>query len=220
MGAELRQEPGMEPSLCEEELIRTIQGGKLELYAAIVQRYQQRLYVYCYHLLMQREEAEDAVQDVFIKAYEKLSQYAYRQSFSAWLYKIAYHHCLNMLKRRRRAVWLDRLLSPIRQVSEEDGYAAARRREVRVQSAIALQRLTVEERSMLVLKVIEGRSYEEIGQCYPYSPAALRKKVERAKAKLKRIWTELEEGSYAYGGKKSFECSAESDSIGRAIAPD
>lgn len=108
MGAELRQEPGMEPSLCEEELIRTIQGGKLELYAAIVQRYQQRLYVYCYHLLMQREEAEDAVQDVFIKAYEKLSQYAYRQSFSAWLYKIAYHHCLNMLKRRRRRYgWTD-----------------------------------------------------------------------------------------------------------------
>lgn len=220
MEPELTQERSAEPSHYEEELVRAIQGGELERYAIVIQRYQQRLYVYCYHLLMQREEAEDAVQDIFIKGYEKLLQYTYNQSFSAWLYKIAYHHCLNMLKKRNRAVWVERLLGPLRQNSEDDGYATVRRREVRLQSALALQRLTAEERSLLVLKVIEGRSYDEIEQYFDYSHVALRKKVERAKTKLKRIWSELDEEGYGNEGKECFERSAESDFIRRAVASD
>jgi len=179
-------------SMDEDELIRAIQGGEQELYAVVIRKYQQQLYVYCYHLLMQREEAEDALQDVFLKGYEKLNLYKPGASFSAWLYKIAYHHCVNLLHKRRRTELLHMLLKPLRNHSVDDGYAFARRKEVRALSVSSLQRLSPLERSLIVLRVVEGRSYEEIGRMYSYSQAALRKKVERAKSKLKKIWIELE----------------------------
>ncbi|WP_214626120.1 RNA polymerase sigma factor [Paenibacillus agaridevorans] len=202
----------------DEGLIRAVREGETERYEALIGRYQQRLYIYCYHLLMQREEAEDAVQEVFIKGYEKLSQFVYNQSFAAWLYKIAYHHCLNVLRKRRRTALLSKLLKPLGHEGADDGYAEARRKEVAAQSELALGRLTVVERSLIVLRVIEGKSYEEIGQSFPQSPAALRKKVERAKLKLKRIWMELE--GDADGEATKYAMARESERIGRAIAPD
>ena len=52
-------------------------------------------------MLGNRQEAEDAAQEVLVKAYEKIHLYQQRVSFSSWLYKIAYHHCLNLLRRRQ-----------------------------------------------------------------------------------------------------------------------
>ncbi|MFF2480378.1 RNA polymerase sigma factor [Paenibacillus sp. NPDC058071] len=198
--------------------MRDVRDGQIESYAVLIRRYQQRLYVYCYHLLMQREEAEDAVQDVLIKGYEKLSQMSYSQSFSAWLYKIAYHHCLNLLRKRKRTELLTRLLKPLGYNDAEEGYAVARRKEVLAQSEIALGRLTIAERSLIVLRVVEGKSYEEIGQAFPQSPAALRKKVERAKSKLKKIWSELE----GEVDEETATCrlANEPELVGGAIAPD
>ncbi len=206
--------------MCEasdEMLIRAVREGQVELYAELIERYQQRLYVYCYHLLMQREEAEDAVQDVLIKAYEKLALYAYSQSFSAWLYKMAYHHCLNLLRKRKRSALLARLLKPLSQDHADEGYVVARRKEVLVQSERALRRLSVDERSLVVLRVMEGKSYEEIGQIFPQSSSALRKRVERALAKLRRIWGKMEDGED--GEESTYRLASESDIAERATAP-
>ncbi len=201
----------------DEWLIRAVRDGQVELYAELIERYQQRLYVYCYHLLMQREEAEDAVQDVLIKAYEKLALYAYSQSFSAWLYKMAYHHCLNLLRKRKRSALLARLLKPLSQDHADEGYAVARRKEVLVQSERALRRLSVDERSLIVLRVMEGKSYEEIGQIFPQSSSALRKRVERALAKLRRIWEKMEDGEDEE--ESTCRLASESDVAERATAP-
>ena len=201
----------------DESLIRAVRDGQVELYAQLIERYQQRLYVYCYHLLMQREEAEDAVQDVLIKAYEKLALYAYSQSFSAWLYKMAYHHCLNLLRKRKRSALLARLLKPLGQDQADEGYAAARRKEVLAQSERALMRLTVAERSLIVLRVMEGKSYEEIGQTFPQSPAALRKRMERALFKLKKIWGKMEDGEDEE--EPAYRLARESDVAEGATAP-
>ncbi|MHA6482424.1 RNA polymerase sigma factor [Paenibacillus sp. strain BS8-2] len=202
----------------DEACILAIREGAAERYEVLIRRYQQRLYVYCYHLLMQREEAEDAVQEVFLKGYEKLSQFAYTQSFAAWLYKIAYHHCLNVLRKRRRSALLAKLLGPLSPAGGDDGYAEARRKEVAVQSKLALGQLTAAERSLIVLRIIEGKSYEEIGQSFPQSTTALRKKVERAKLKLKRIWDELE--GETNEESRDYRMAREADYVGKLVARD
>ena len=211
----MNQEPTCEAS--DEMLIRAVRDGHVELYTELIEKYQQRLYVYCYHLLMQREEAEDAVQDVLIKAYEKLSLYAYSQSFSAWLYKIAYHHCLNLLRKRKRTALLSKLLRPLSQERADEGYMTARRKEVLAQSERALRQLTASERSLIVLRVMEGKSYEEIGQTFPQSAAALRKRVERALLKLKKIWAKMEDGEDEE--ESAYRLARESDVAERATAP-
>ncbi|WP_165861319.1 RNA polymerase sigma factor [Paenibacillus paeoniae] len=202
----------------DEALIRAVRDGQLEQYAALIKRYQQRLYVYCYHLLMQREEAEDAVQDVLIKGYEKLSLYTYNQSFSAWLYKIAYYHCLNLLRKRKVTTLMMKLLKPLGNENVDDGYAIARQKEVLTQMEFALQQLTLVERSLIVLRVIERQSYDEISQSFPQSPTALRKKAGRSLSKLKKIWKELE--GVEIEEPHTRRLAHESDIIGRAITPD
>ncbi|MFD1908858.1 RNA polymerase sigma factor [Paenibacillus rhizoplanae] len=84
-----------------EEKIRRIQGGEGGLYSDVIRLYQQRIYLYCYRLLNNKEEAEDAVQDILIKAYQNIGQYKPQADFTSWLYKIAYHHCLNLLRRQK-----------------------------------------------------------------------------------------------------------------------
>ncbi|MFD0713102.1 RNA polymerase sigma factor [Paenibacillus sp. GCM10027626] len=183
--------------MTEQDLLRAIKDGDTECYAEIVRRYQQQLFVYCYHLLVQREEAEDAVQEVLIKAFEKLERYRYEQSFSAWLYKIAYHHCMNVLKKRKRWTLINGLLKfQSESAVEEDGYNKVERDELKRMHDKALQRLTPLERSLIVLRVIEERPYEEISAILNSSCPALRKKVERTKTKLRTIWNELEGQSY------------------------
>ncbi|MDF2670630.1 MAG: polymerase, sigma-24 subunit, ecf subfamily, partial [Paenibacillus sp.] len=83
-----------------EELADRIKLGDSESFRLIVLKFQQRLYAYCLCMLGSHEEAEDAVQDVFLLAYNRIGQYVRQDSFSAWLYKIAYHHCLNLLRKR------------------------------------------------------------------------------------------------------------------------
>ncbi|GIP31255.1 RNA polymerase sigma factor [Paenibacillus sp. J2TS4] len=128
-----------------EAVVDQVKHGETESFQFLVEHFQRQLHVYCFHMLGNSEEAKDAVQDIFIKSYENLQRYHRKTSFSAWLYKIAYYHCLNLLKKRKG--W-QRLLSIYysRQVNEEKstGYSG------RIDGL--LDRLTPEERQYSVVK--------------------------------------------------------------------
>ncbi|CAH1199007.1 ECF RNA polymerase sigma factor SigW [Paenibacillus plantiphilus] len=190
------------------EAVQCVKAGDKASYACIVKHHQQALYIYCYHLLMQREEAEDALQEVFIKAYEKIHTYTYGQSFTAWLYTIAYHQCVNVLRRRKRSQLMK--LFVMRQAgsqSEETGYENIERESFDPLLRRALLRLSPAERALVVHRIIEEKSYEEISVILNSSPANLRKKVERVRRKLRHIWSEMEEKEY--GQERNYQSSAE-----------
>ncbi|MFC5529356.1 RNA polymerase sigma factor [Cohnella yongneupensis] len=84
-----------------EALVKDVQGGQAESYRALVLHFQRRMQLYCHHMIGDRTEFEDAVQEIFVKAYREIAKYRPTVSFSAWLYKIAYRHCLNVLKQRQ-----------------------------------------------------------------------------------------------------------------------
>ena len=110
-----------------ELLISTIQQGNSRQYSLIVKAFQQPIYRYCYRLLANKQDAEDAVQDILVKAYQSLHQYKRAEHFSAWLYRIAYHYCLNLLRKRRvhkqvmRIIRLETLSASPGQLSSLDG---------------------------------------------------------------------------------------------------
>lgn len=66
---------------------------------ALLKEYHQQIYLYCYNILRKPHDAEDAVQEVFLKAYQS-SKLMEINNYSAWLYKIAYNHCLNKIRRK------------------------------------------------------------------------------------------------------------------------
>lgn len=174
-----------------EELIISIQKGNIERYVFIVRVFQTPIYRYCYRLLENKQDAEDAVQDILVKGYQSIHQYKSQMNFSAWLYRIAYHHCLNLLRRRR-------LQKRVMSIFKPEFMSASPEQELddRLFNPLlstALAQLSLEERNMLVLRVFEEKSYAEISEILGVSPNALTKRMNRIKLKVQEAMKSEEE---------------------------
>ncbi|ERI07814.1 Sigma-70 region 2 [Aneurinibacillus aneurinilyticus ATCC 12856] len=164
-----------------EFVVNRVKSGDKQAYAILIRKFEKKIYTYCYCILKSREEAEDALQEIFIKAYQDIDRYEERETFSAWLYKIAYHHCLDQIRKQSR--W-QRLVSLYQeqQTLFYDNY----NKQAGIEQAIheLLMPLNREEKNILLLKVVEQYSFEEIGQIMDCKSATLRKKYERLRKKL------------------------------------
>lgn len=175
-----------------EYRVKQVQAGHIEDYAYIVQAYQRSIYVYCWRLLDSQPEAEDAVQDILVHAYEKIGMYTPKVSFASWLYKMAYRHCLNLLRRRSLQRKFKQVLFPFAPAADSAEQVMTRRLFSEPLSK-ALEQLTVEERNVLVLRVFEEKSFQEIGHIVNKSQEAVKKQFARTKQKLKQIMKQMEE---------------------------
>ncbi|KWX87221.1 RNA polymerase subunit sigma [Paenibacillus riograndensis] len=186
-----RRDPGAQASpTLVDEAINQVRAGDREAFATIIRAFERQIYTYCYYILKSREEAEDAVQDIFVKVYRELERYRKVESFSAWLYKVACHHCLDQIRKRKRR---SRLLSLYKEqhpkaYSEPNGEGPVQ---------LLMDSLSAEESNLLILKVVEQYSFEEIGQIMDCNPAVLRKKFERLRKKLVR--QKMNEGGGSHG---------------------
>lgn len=167
-----------------EKKIERIQAGEVFLFSDIIRLYQQRIYLYCFRLLNNKEEAEDAVQDVLIKAYQNIGQFKPQADFTSWLYKVAYHHCLNLLRRHKFQNQLRRLLR--QDVTVRSAEQTVENRLFSEPVSLALERLNAEDRNLLILRIFEDKSFAEIGEILGVSTATVRKRYERTRSKLKK----------------------------------
>jgi RNA polymerase sigma-70 factor, ECF subfamily len=94
-------------SLTDEEIVCRVRGGETALYEVIMRRYNQRLYRIARAILHSDTEAEDVMQDAYVRAYEHLDQFAARAPFAAWLTRIAVHEALARLRQSNRTQPLD-----------------------------------------------------------------------------------------------------------------
>ncbi|ANA82436.1 RNA polymerase, sigma-24 subunit, ECF subfamily protein [Paenibacillus vortex V453] len=166
-----------------EEYVHQVQDGDAEAFIPIAREYQRQLYIYCCRLLGSEQDAEDAVQEIFLKAYQSISGYKATVSFNAWLYKIAYHHCLNLLHRRQLSEKLGRLLKG--QIFAESAEQEFLRGAFSEPLSRALVSLPAEERSLLVLYVFHDKTYAELSEIIGKTPEAVRKKLTRIRRKVK-----------------------------------
>ncbi|MEK8130838.1 sigma-70 family RNA polymerase sigma factor [Paenibacillus filicis] len=163
-------------------LIQQVRQGDVDCFEPIIRKYEQQIYRFCLFLLGDRQEAEDAAQDIFFKSYQYLHRFDPAQSFSAWLHKIAENHCRNLLKRRRRWYHLLPLFRPTGQArSAEQVYAENMGTEL----GYWFHGLSVPEKKLLFLRVVEDYSFEEIAQMMEESASTVRKRFERLRVKLR-----------------------------------
>lgn len=181
----------MEPAEADR-IVRAVKEGDRERYGELVERYQQQIFKYCFHMLGQLQEAEDVSQDVFVKGLERLELYREGTSFGAWLYKMAYHECLNKLKRAKTYGRLLRLFSRTVPVIPED--QAATGLEYNAELREAMLRLSPKDRHIILLRIVEEYRFEDIAEQLGMSYAAVRKRYERAKKRLKHDIVQKEEG--------------------------
>lgn len=163
-----------------EEWIEKVRQGDSNAFEPLIRMYQQKIFAFCYFMLGQKQEAEDAVQDVFLKAYKNLHTFRYNLSFLAWLYKIAANHCRTLLKRKQR--W--KLLMPLLRNSEQEKSAEEVYGEQNVDWPSWLIELSTIEKQILLLRVLEDQSFAEIAHILGEKPATVRKRFERIRKKM------------------------------------
>lgn len=174
-----------------EQIIINVQNGQTKQYGTIVNTYQQVIYRYCLRLLGNHQDAEDAAQDIFIKAYESIHRYKTTVSFSAWLYKIAYHHSLNLLRKRRTQYVLLQLFRP---VSESESPEQIMDKQLfSPQLSAALSVLSPKERSLLILRVFEEKTFIELSEIIGGKPETLKRKLSRVKERVRNLMKKWEE---------------------------
>jgi len=110
-------------------LVARAREGDYSSYEELVRRYQRRVYALVYNMTSHKEDAEDMVQDVFVKAYQSLHGFKGDSSFYTWIYRIAVNRTINFLKKRKRHAYDLRLDDMDQAVERDEAYVELRSRE-------------------------------------------------------------------------------------------
>ncbi len=161
-------------------------------FEALVREHQDRVFDFCLRMLGDREEASDAAQEIFVNVHQNLEKFRRDAKVTTWLYRICKNHCLNRLKylnRRGRGrvealhevedAELNRWMAP---AEKPDEALASAHERARVQRAIS--RLDEAHRLLVVLRDIEGLSYEEIVEITELPEGTVKSRLHRAREQL------------------------------------
>lgn len=174
-----------------ELIVKDVQNGQIEKYELIIEKFQNQLYKYVYSLVGDIHEAEDLLQDVFVKAYEKIDKYHHSNSFSAWLYKIAYNHSINFIRKRNIVSFVSKFdFTKVQSSNSKADEYLENIFDEKVEKTLA--KLNIEEKNLLVLRIFQEKSFDEIGLILDSKPATARKKYERIRKKFQKYYKEIE----------------------------
>ncbi len=182
--------------LTDAAIIRRVLGGDTDAYGLLVDRYYDRSARFAMHMLGNAEDAEEALQDTFLRAYESLARYEDRERFGAWLFRILVNRCRTAAARRQRyerrfvengGALLEGGGTLVGTVVESTADGDAWRDEI----WHALAKLPPELREAFLLKHVEELSYEEIMEITNTGMSALKMRVKRACERLRDLLGEM-----------------------------
>lgn len=176
--------------LTDNELIQRASTEDTYAYELLVKRYETRLVHSLQHALGSREEALDAAQDAFVSAWRAIGSYRQQASFYSWLYRIAMNAAISNKRRRKlKTTSLDKVTSaagadPSEQRIDSDPAHRSETEETVAQVQTALAAIAEEFRQPLILKEIDGLSYEEIAAALSIPIGTVRSRIFRARKEL------------------------------------
>jgi RNA polymerase sigma-70 factor (ECF subfamily) len=170
----------------DAEIIARVLAGEPDAYRILVTRYHERFARFAYHLLGDREDAEEALQDSFLRAYRALGRYQDRERFAAWFCRILMNRCRTMAGRRGRREQHEDGAGMQRSISTE---ASEDRLAWREEIGWALAQLEHEQREAFLLKHVEDLSYEEMAALTGAGVSALKMRVKRAADRMRELLT-------------------------------
>jgi RNA polymerase sigma-70 factor (ECF subfamily) len=188
----------------DAELIERVLAGERDLYRVLVQRYQRSLFRVAYTMVLDRDTAEDLVQDAFVRAYVNLARCRNRARFRYWLLSTLRHRALDHVKEKRRQ---DVSLSDEHVLRRVEGVAApadpAEGMELRGALAAALESLSPPLREAFVLRHVEQCSFEEVARLLGTGVSAVKMRVHRARQQLAELLEGEGEGKVTERGARS-----------------
>lgn len=173
----------------EPQWIAAARRGDRYAFGKLVQAYQIPVYNLTYRMLGNAQEAEDAAQETFLRAYRRLATYLPDKKFSNWILSIASHYCIDQL-RRRRFQWLsveDDLLVNWLSSDDPQPEEAALRAEQSALVRSLLDRLDPSYRAPLVLRYWHDLSYKEIADTLNLTESAVKTRLHRARLQMAEL---------------------------------
>jgi len=170
--------------------MQAIQKGHLDLLGTLFSRYASRVFGRCFQLVRDRAEADDLLQEAFLRVLRYRASFRATARFSSWLYQITTNVCFDHLEARKRDSSIARELA--RDLEENVGFDEPDS-DPRIELLrSALERLAPEPRELLTLVRLQGYGYAQLAERYGASEGAIRVRVHRALKELKSIAQALE----------------------------
>lgn len=175
--------------MTDDALIQRILDGDADAYAQLVDRHYDRCARVAVRILGNREDAEEAIQDAFLRAYKALGDYEDRERFAAWLTRILVNQCRTVLarSRRREELFVDLDVRQMERIFGEGTDDGAEWTDL----DRALLQLPIEQREAIVLRYADDLTYEEMTKITGAGESALKMRVQRAFARLRVLLQEV-----------------------------
>lgn len=176
----------------DEALLKAVKNGDCESFNPLIERYKLPLYKVMYRMVLNRDDAEDLVEEAFIKAYRSIKRFDTDRPFYSWLRRIAVNNAINFLKKERR-----NLTEPLEFVEKSlsngrnNPVAMTEQKMMKERINEAMGRLPKEFRIIMSLKVEKDLSYDEISRALKIPKGTVMSRLARARQKLRHILNEM-----------------------------
>ena len=170
--------------LTDEEVVEKVRSNDRDLYAAIIERYKNKLLRYAVNLVRDEDRATHIVQDAFIKAYINLNSFNVNKKFSSWIYRIVHNEAMNIIKKYQKEV---PILDDYDFESGEDITKDLEEKETAKYVMKCLDSIPLIYSEPLSLYYIDEKSYEEISDILRIPMGTVAIRISRAKKLMKHI---------------------------------
>ncbi len=193
-------------------LLRRAQNGDAAAFDGLITPHEKRIYALCLRISGNREDAMDCAQEAMLRIWRALGSYRGQASFSTWVYRIATNTCLDLMRKRksRPSVSLDALADdgymPPDDTGDPERYAESNARRRALTDGIAA--LQPDMRAALVLRDVQGFSYEEVAQILDTPLGTVKSRINRARERMRSILcqnAELFGESRVYGNERRYD---------------
>jgi RNA polymerase sigma-70 factor (ECF subfamily) len=178
----------------DQDLIADCLQGNTDAFGELVHRYQDRLFNTVFRLVGNAEDAQDVVQDAFLSAYQSLHSFKGDSLFFTWIYRIAINTAISLKRKQKTTLSIDaggdqgRSIDPLDSSEFSQPEHALEMAEEEQQIQMALNRLSPEHRTVLVMKDIEGQKYEAMAEVLGVPIGTIRSRLHRARLELRQIF--------------------------------
>lgn len=182
---------GLQNAPDERELVRRASQGDESAFELLMRTHESRMYAVALRMCANREDAQDCLQEAMLRIYRAMSNFKFQSSFATWAYRITMNTCLDELRRRklRTATSLDVLLdtgwSPTDDGETPEQYSIASEQRRMLERAIA--DLPEDMRAAIVLRDVQGFSYDEIARMLEANVGTIKSRISRGREKLREV---------------------------------
>ena len=173
----------------EADWLFQAQNGDAQAFSSLLEKYQKPVYNLCYRMLGNAEDAEDAAQETFLRAFKSLKRYDNSRPFSTWVLSIAAHYCIDQIRRQRQVtISIEDLVVPDVPDPAPGLETVLGKKEEQRRIRAILDKLEATDRAAVIMYYWYDFSYEEICQALSLSLSAVKSRLHRARRAMAQQW--------------------------------